>query len=161
MGLSHATVPSSAGVIGCWMHQIWGWFLCCSSSLSFFHCGHSQETQQNITFLPWTSYAERTMLIQEDKFRGGCKNSTRTGMFLKWVCIGRQGLDGFADRNESSSSPRQFSQHLTTYPLYFDPSSVPVPWLLGLLRCVTSLACHRPRSLTDSSHFSVRSVCWF
>ena len=80
--------------------------------------------------------------------RRGCKKSTSTGMFLKWECVCRQGFDGFMDRNESRPSPRQFSQHATMSPLYFDPSSLPVPWLLGLLCYVTSLPCHCPHSLT-------------
>lgn len=53
---------------------------------------------------------------------------------------------GVMDRNELCSSPRQLFQHLTMSILYFGHCSVPVPWLLWLLCCVTSLPCHHPHS---------------
>lgn len=65
------------------------------------------------------------------------------------------------DRNESSPSPRQFSQHPTMSLVYLDPSSAPVLWWLGLLRYVTLLLCYHPCSLIDSTRSLFKLSAYF
>ena len=161
MTLPRATLHSSASlaITGCWMHQIPVGSFAVPPSFPFFHHGHCQLAQQNIALLSWTSCTARTMLVQEPG------EDARTAQVLASSWNGNayagKGFDGFMDRNESSPSLRQFSHHPAMSPLYFDQSSVPVLWLLGLLCYIVSIPCHCPHSLTDSTHFSVRSVCCF
>lgn len=150
MALPHATLYSSASspIAGWRMHQI---------PLCSFAVPPSWTLPGSPANLSLLSSGPHT-LEGLCWFRKGDKSTTNTGTFLKWECICQQGFVGFMDRNESSLSPRQFSQH-------------PTMCVLGPLLCPCALMAWTPplcyfTSLLSSMFpdwfylFFVQSVCW-